>query len=136
MYEEMTDIYVYCYLHMTWTVNLLCVLPYSLLASQTYFPLLVISAVKIITLSLLVCGQDEQVSGMDQLYTGSGEDDTVQLSTTCSLRFTKIVWFCVIVNSGGPKLSRHLVTPDNCDNTHLHLTFTNTVALSWPTEHV
>ena len=77
-------------------------LPYSFPAAQTYSPLSVISAVKIITLSLLVCGQDEQVSGMDQLYTGSGEDDTVQLSTTCLLTFTNTVWFCSNSNSGGP----------------------------------
>ena len=77
-------------------------LPYSFPAVQTYSPLSVISAVKIITLSLLVCGQDEQVSGMDQLYTGSGEDDTVQLSTTCSLTFTNTVWFCSDNNLGGP----------------------------------
>ena len=51
-----------------------------------------------------MCGQDEQVSGMDQLYTGPGEDDTVQLSTTCSLTFTNTVWFCEDSNSGGPKI--------------------------------
>jgi len=75
---------------------------YPFPALQTYSPLSAILAVKIITLSLLVCGQDEQVSGMDQLYTGSGEDDTVQLSITSSLTFTNTVWFCLDNNFGGP----------------------------------
>jgi len=83
-------------------VKVICILPYSLLASQTYSPLSVILAEKITTLSLLVCGQDEQVSGMDQLNTGYGEDDTVQLSTTCSLIFATFVLFCSNSNSGGP----------------------------------
>jgi len=42
---------------------------------------------------------------MDQLYNGSGDDDTVQLSTTCSLTFTITVWFCLSSNSGGPALT-------------------------------
>ena len=42
------------------------------------------SVVKIRTLSLLVLGQDEQESGNDQLYTGSGDADTVQFNITSS----------------------------------------------------
>jgi len=91
----------HCCLPNTLTVKIICTLPYLFPAVQTYSPLSVISTVKIITLSLLVCGQDEQVSGMDQLYTGSGEDDTVQLSTTCSPLDTVIVWDCSDNNSGG-----------------------------------
>ena len=90
------------HLQMILTMKFICTLPYSFPAVQTYSPLSVISAVKIITLSFLVCGQDEQVSGMDQLYTGSGEDDTVQLSTTCSLTFTNTVSFCSDNKCGGP----------------------------------
>ena len=57
-----------------------------------YSPLSVISsAVKIRTLSLLVLGQDEQESGNDQLYTGSGDADTVQFNTTSSPALTVIV---------------------------------------------
>ena len=29
-----------------------------------------------------VCGQDEQLTGNDQLYTGSGSDDTLHSSIT------------------------------------------------------
>ena len=59
------------------------------LATQVYTPLSVISsAVKIRTLSLLVLGQDEEESGNDQLYTGSGDADTVQFNMTSSLTFT------------------------------------------------
>ena len=95
------------------TSKIIWMFPYWFLASQTYSPLSVISAVKIITLSLLVCGQDKQLSGMDQLYTGSGEDDTVQLSTTCSLTFTIPVWFCSKHNSGGPT-NTSLITLHYC----------------------
>ena len=116
-------------------MKIICALPYLFLALQAnrYFPLSVISAVKIITLTLLVCGQDEQVSGMDQLYTGSGEDDTVQLSTTCSLTFTNTVWFCSDSNSGGPKREStpvEALIEKNCykcggndtnSNTHVHI---------------
>ena len=66
--------------------------PYSFSATQVYSPLSVISsAVKIRTLSLLVLGQDEQESGNDQLYTGSGDADTVQFSIAFSLTLTTIV---------------------------------------------
>jgi len=78
-------------LHMTWTITLSCTLPYSLLASQTYSP-------------LLVCGQDKQFSGMDQLYTVSGEDDIVQLSITCSWHsptLTNIAWLNILKKNLG-----------------------------------
>ena len=66
--------------------------PYSFSATQVYSPLSVISsAVKIRTLSLLVLGQDEQESGNDQLYTGSGDADTVQFSIISSLTLAIIV---------------------------------------------
>ena len=60
------------------------------------------SAVKDRTLSLLVLGQDEQESGNDQLYTGSGDADTVQFSITSSLTFTLTVWSDLDNNVGGP----------------------------------
>ena len=47
-------------------------------------------------------GQDEQECGNDQLYTGSGDDDTVQFSITTSLTLTVTVGFCSGGNSGGP----------------------------------
>ena len=50
---------------------------------QVYFPLLV--TFMIIT---FVLGQDEQESGNNQVYTGSGDADTVQFSITSSLTFT------------------------------------------------
>ena len=55
------------------------------------------------TLLLLNFGQNEQESGMDQLYTGSGDDDALQFSTTSSLTLTSTVLFCGINNCGGPK---------------------------------
>ena len=61
------------------------------------------SAVKIRTLSLLVLGQDEQESGNDQLYTGSGDADTVQFSITSSPVLTITMFrFCPDISSGGP----------------------------------
>ena len=61
------------------------------------------SAVKIRTLLLVVLGQDEQDSGNDQLYTGSGDADTVQFNTTSSPTVTIIMfWFCPGISSGGP----------------------------------
>ena len=60
-----------------------------------YFPLLVMSAVKISVSLWLCCGQDKQDSGMDQLYTGSGNDDTVQFSITCVLAFITTVSLCL-----------------------------------------
>ena len=60
------------------------------------------SAVKIRTLLWWSCGQDEQESGNDQLYTGSGDDDAVQFSITYLLTFTINVSFCVDNNWGGP----------------------------------
>ena len=66
--------------------------PYLFSATQVYSPLSVISsAVKMRTLSLLVLGQDEQESGNDQLYTGSGDADTVQFSITSSPTLTVTV---------------------------------------------
>ena len=54
-------------------------------------------------LSLLYFGQDEQESGMmSQLYTGSGDDDAVQFSTTSSLTLNSTVLFCGKDNCGGP----------------------------------
>ena len=55
------------------------------------------------TLSLLNFAQDEQESGMDQVYTGSGDDDAVQFSITSSLTLTSTVLFCGKSNCGGPK---------------------------------
>ena len=65
------------------TLNVTDRFPYSFSATHVYSPLSVIfSAAKIRTLSLLVLGQDEQESGMDQSYTGPGDDDTLQFSIT------------------------------------------------------
>ena len=71
-------------------------------AIQMYSPLSVMSAVKVKILELLECGQDEQWSGIDQLYTGSGSDDTVQFSITSSLTFTVTNWSDMDTNVGGP----------------------------------
>ena len=77
--------------------------PYLFSATQVYSPLSVISlAVKLRTLLLLVLGQDEQESGNDQLYTGSGDAVTVQFSITSSPIMTVIVSFCSEINSGLP----------------------------------
>ena len=75
------------------TSNVIDIFPYSFSATQVYSPLSVIisSAVKIRTLLLLVLGQDEQESGNDQLYTGSGDADTVQFNVTTSLALTAVV---------------------------------------------
>ena len=54
-------------------------------------------------LSLLCFGQDKQESGTDQVYTGSGDDDALQFSTTSSLTLTSSVLFCGKDNCGGPK---------------------------------
>jgi len=57
--------------------------PDSFSAKHTYSPLsLIFLAVKIRKLSLVVLGQDEQESGMDQMYSESGDDDTLQFSIT------------------------------------------------------
>ena len=76
------------HLQLTCTLNSFEIFPYSFLAMQLYSPLSVTSTFKIITLLLWECGQDEQESGVDQLYTGSGDADTVQFSITSSLTFT------------------------------------------------
>ena len=56
-----------------------------------------------LSLILLVLGQDEQESGNDQLYTGSGDADVVQFNITCSLTLTIIMfWFCPNSDSGCP----------------------------------
>ena len=57
---------------------------------------------KVITLSLLFLGQDKQESGIDHMYSESGDDETVQFSITCSLIFILTVWFCSNNNLGGP----------------------------------
>ena len=54
-------------------------------------------------LSLLNFGQDEQESGVDQVYDGSGDDDALQFSITSSLILTSIVLLCGKNNFGGPK---------------------------------
>ena len=70
---------------------------------QIKFPLsLMSSGVKLRTLSSLVLGQDEQESGNDQLYTGSGDADTIQFSITSSLTFTIIVCSGMDISVGGP----------------------------------
>ena len=59
---------------------------------QMYSPLLASSlAVKMSALSLLVLGHDEQESGNNQLYIGSGDADTVQFSITSSPTLTVTV---------------------------------------------
>ena len=63
--------------------------------------------VKIRTLSSLVLGQEEQESGNDQLYTGSGDDDTVQFSITSSLTLNVTVRFCSEISSGLPE-TKHI----------------------------
>ena len=76
-------------LQITIIIKLIDKFPYLFSATQVYSPLSVISsAVKIRTLLLLVLGQDEQESGNDQLYTGSGDADTVQFSVASSLTLT------------------------------------------------
>ena len=45
-------------------------------------------------------GQDEHESGNDQLYTGSGDADTVQFSITFSLILTVTVGFSLDTNIG------------------------------------
>ena len=62
------------------------------------------SAMKVIALSLLDSGQDEQESGMDQVYTGSGDDDAVQFNVTSLLALTSTVLFCGQNSFGDPKL--------------------------------
>ena len=80
LYDNMAYAY---YLLITVTLNDTDRFPYSFSATQIYSPLSVIfSAVKIRTLSLLVLGQDEQDSGINQVYTGSGDDDTLQFNIT------------------------------------------------------
>ena len=71
-------------------------------AVQIYSPLSVLSAVKVRILLLWECGQVEQLSGVDQVYAGSGSDDTVQFSVTSSLTFTLTVWSDMDTNVGGP----------------------------------
>ena len=55
------------------------------------------------TLSLLVLGQDEQESGNNQVYTGSGDADTVQFSITSSPTLTVAVRSCAETISGFPE---------------------------------
>ena len=89
------------YLLVTIISNVTNNFPYSFSATHVYSPLSVISpAVKIRTLSLLVFGQDEQESGNDQLYTGSGDADAVQFSIIASLIFIVTVSFCLDTNIG------------------------------------
>ena len=72
-----------------------------------YSPLSVSLAIKIRTLSLLALGQDEQKSGNDQLYTGSGDADVVQFNITFSVALTVIILICSDGNSGGPACSKN-----------------------------
>ena len=91
-------------LQITCTLNVFETTPCSFSAKQVYSPLSVISsAVKIRTLSLLVLGQDEQESGNDQLYIGSGDADTVQFSISSSPKMTVSACVCSDTsNFGGP----------------------------------
>ena len=50
---------------------------------------------------------------MDQLYTGSGNDDTLQFNTTSSLTFALTVWSDMDSNVGGPALSNTIIL-SNC----------------------
>ena len=86
------------------TSNIIDAFPYLFSATQVYSPLSVISsAVKIRTLSLLVLGQDEQECGNDQLYTGSGDADTVQFIISSSPKMTVTACVCSDTsNFGGP----------------------------------
>ena len=69
----------------TMILNVIDRFPYRFSAVQIYSPLSVVSlAIKVRTLSLLILGQDEHESGNDQLYTGSGDANTVQFSITSS----------------------------------------------------
>ena len=70
---------------------------------QIYFPLLEISTVKYKMLSLLNFGQDEQESGINQVYSGSGDADVLQFTFTSSLTLNSTVLFCGKSNSGRPK---------------------------------
>ena len=54
-------------------------------------------------LSLLALGQDEQESGNNQLYTGSGDADTVQFSKTSSPTLTIAVRSGTEIISGFPE---------------------------------
>ena len=83
-------------------LNTTNIFPYLFSATQTYSPLLVLVALKVRVLWLWESGQDEQLLGMDQLYTGSGDDDTEQFSITSSLTFTPIAWLGMDINAGGP----------------------------------
>ena len=56
------------------------------------------------TLSLLNFGQDEQESGVNQVYDGSGDDDALQFSITSLLTLTSIVLFCGKNNFGALRL--------------------------------
>ena len=95
--------YADSYLQTICTLNPFDTFPYSFSATQVYSPLSVTSsAVKIRTLSLLVLGQDEQESGNDQLYTGSGDADTVQFRIRSSSKITVTSCFCSDINFGGP----------------------------------
>ena len=75
------------------------------------------------TLLLLKLGQDEQESGNDQLYTGSGDADALQFSITSSLTLTFMVLFCGKNNLGGPK--RYTIANDYYTfyayNTHVYI---------------
>ena len=92
------------YLQIAYTLNVFETTPCSFSATHVYSPLSVISsAVKIRTLSLLELGQDEQGSGNDQLYTGSGDADTVQFSISSSPKMTVTACVCSDTsNFGGP----------------------------------
>lgn len=56
------------------------------------------------TLLLLNSGQDEQESGINQVYIGCGNDDALQFSVTSLLTLTSTVLFCGQNSSGDPKI--------------------------------
>lgn len=63
-------------------------------------------------------GQGELMSDNDQLYSGSGDADTVQFSITCLLMFTVTVWFEVNRIVGSPayiKTVKFFTIPVNQD---------------------
>ena len=102
---------MHMFMSLQWTMMVICFVsvPYLFSATQTKSPLLEISTVKVMTLSLLNLGQDVQESGVVQLYTGSGNDDALQFSTTSSLTFTFTILFCGKYNSGGPKVMNTII---------------------------
>ena len=84
-------------LQLTCMINSFETFPYSFSATQTYFPVSVnvMSAVNVMMLLLCCCGWEEQDPAMDQLYTGSDDDDdTLQFSVICIPIFAITVSTC------------------------------------------